>query len=152
MTRICTSGVLLALVVLLALAGTAQAQAPPGGPGQCTDYCWVKLNTPPWRVPATYGNAKDWVNWLPGVGLKRAWPPQVGDTVVFQPNPLRGIGPLGHVGRVVGIQCVVGGFRIQLRGANQFRPITFVDYYTNVSDLFFTVSPNGDATVSFWRR
>src|SRR5438094_2841831 len=111
MSRIVKLGVLLlALVVLFGRAGTAQAQpAPAGGPGQCTDYCWGKLNTPPWIVPPTYPNANNWTNWLPGVGLKRVWPPQIGDIVVFQPNPLRGIGPLGHVGQVVGGQCIVGG-------------------------------------------
>ena len=144
-----SGGLLVALVVLFGLAGTAQAQAPRGGRGQCTDYVWAKL-----ALPATYPNAKKWVTWLPSNGFRQVWLPQFGDVICYQPSALHNIPDPGHVGIVRGVQCVPGGLRLVVRAANwspQPNPNWFLDYYCNVEDRFSPI-PNGDCSVSFWRR
>jgi hypothetical protein len=153
MTGICKSGVLLlALIVLFALAGSAPAQA---RPGQCTQYVAAK------RSLTGYPNAYQWANgYLASKGFRRVATPVAGAIVVYQPGVNGTNATYGHVAIVEYVwgPDAAGRIYFPIRGANQgaSNVVHYARYFTdggysNVSVRASSMLP-GQWGISFWVR
>jgi hypothetical protein len=146
---------------VLALAGVGGAvgllQAPPVPGASAAGWCWcTDYVANAYGLPRTYPNAQDWANgWLSGQGFRRVGEPAPWAIVVFS-GRYPGMSAVGHVALAARWSRASTGWRLTIRGANQYANSGNVwseQGCTNVSDwTLANPVPFDSPYVSYWVR